>query len=292
MTERNDRHLLQDADNGDTTARLLRTAGLRDDVPADRAARVRREVLDECRAVARRRAVRRRAWGGAITLATAALLIVVVRLGTPRQDARAPVREIVATVARRLGDEGGRLTSAGGETLASTLLSPDDTIRAGDLVETDTTSRLGLRLASDVSLRLDAADLIDDGRVAAGALYVDTGRDAASLEIRTPFGVARDIGTQFELRLSDSSVRLRVRSGLVELQRGDDIVSARSGAELTYGAAGAVTRTVAIYGPEWAWTAGLALPFAIEGRSLAAVLDQLCHEHGWTSRYGRRRARA
>ena len=156
MTERNDRHLLQDADNGDTTARLLRTAGLRDDVPADRAARVRREVLDECRAVARRRAVRRRAWGGAITLATAALLIVVVRLGTPRQDARAPVREIVATVARRLGDEGGRLTSAGGETLASTLLSPDDTIRAGDLVETDTTSRLGLRLASDVSLRLDA----------------------------------------------------------------------------------------------------------------------------------------
>ena len=39
------------------------------------------------------------------------------------------------------------------------------------------------------------------------------------------------------------------------------------------------------YGPEWAWTATLAPPFAIEGHSLRAFLEHMAAEEGWTVRY-------
>jgi hypothetical protein len=39
------------------------------------------------------------------------------------------------------------------------------------------------------------------------------------------------------------------------------------------------------YGPEWAWVATLASPFAIEGHSLRAFLEHTAAEEGWTLRY-------
>jgi ferric-dicitrate binding protein FerR (iron transport regulator) len=116
-------------------------------------------------------------------------------------------------------------------------------------------------------------------------LYFDTGRSAAGLEVRTPLGTIHDIGTQFEVRLQNSSLRLRVRTGLAELRRGADVVAARAGTELTLAGGATTTRAVATFGSEWGWTAHLATPFDTEGQPLAAFLEYLTHEYGWTLQY-------
>ena len=56
--------------------------------------------------------------------------------------------------------------------------------------------------------------------LSAGAVYIDTGSESARFAVRTPLATARDLGTQFEVRLLDDTLRLRVRSGIVELKDG------------------------------------------------------------------------
>jgi hypothetical protein len=46
-----------------------------------------------------------------------------------------------------------------------------------------------------------------------------------------------------------------------------------------------VSRKVSAHGPEWEWAVNLAPAFEIEGQPLAAFLEYLSREHGWTLRY-------
>jgi ferric-dicitrate binding protein FerR (iron transport regulator) len=156
--------------------------------------------------------------------------------------------------------------------------------------ETTATARMALRLGDGTSVRMDRAsrarllapDLIE---LASGAVYLDTGRDSAGLEVRTAFGTAHDIGTQFEVRLDLAAVRIRVRSGIVELRRSGGSVSARAGTELTTSAEGTVRGTIPANAPDWAWATNLAPGFEIEGRTVAAFLDHAAREQGWTLHY-------
>jgi ferric-dicitrate binding protein FerR (iron transport regulator) len=282
-------HQVQNAGtNDDAMARLLRLAGPRDDVPADRAARVRAVVLDEIRRSGRQRATRRRAWTAAAAIALAASLVVGILMIAGRLEPLPAASEIVATV--EMTDGQGSHVAGGAGARDPILLSPGAALREGDVIETGPTGRLALRTRGDVSLRFDAgtrarlvsAEAIE---IVAGAVYVDSGRDAARVEVRTAFGIAHDIGTQFEVRVSDASVRLRVRSGGVELRRADGVALARAGMELISGAEGTTTRTIAVHGPDWEWTSRLAPVVAIDGRPLSAVLEQICREQGWTLRY-------
>src|SRR5262245_61760710 len=84
----------------DATARLLRTAGPRPGISADRTARVRSAVYRQWRSSARRRTFRRGILAGAALLAMAAGLVLAVRLNRAREDVAAPVRETVATIER------------------------------------------------------------------------------------------------------------------------------------------------------------------------------------------------
>jgi ferric-dicitrate binding protein FerR (iron transport regulator) len=113
--------------------------------------------------------------------------------------------------------------------------------------------------------------------------------------VRTAVATARDIGTQFEVRLVDwlspngaatgPIIRVRVRTGMVELDQGGRLASGRAGTEVTISAAGTISRPVPVYGPAWDWTASLAPLFEIEGQKLSVFLDRLAHEHGWQLRY-------
>jgi ferric-dicitrate binding protein FerR (iron transport regulator) len=278
---------LPEAEREDTIARLLRAAGMRADVPPDQENRVRRAVLDECRAVARARVVRRRmAVGVAAVLSAAAVVVVAVGLGSPRE--MTPTVDTRVAAVERLEGTGGSLSSRSGST--PTPIGLADAVRIGDRIEADATSRVGLRLSQGVSVRLDhgsrarllSATAIELG---AGALYVDSGPESPELEVHTSFGVVRDIGTQFEMRLDAASLRVRVRSGVVEVHRGAESHSARPGTELMMRGGSVVSRTVEPYGPEWAWAASVGPPFEIEGRPLAAFLEHLCREQGWTLAY-------
>jgi ferric-dicitrate binding protein FerR (iron transport regulator) len=261
----------------ETTGRLLRIGGRRAEVPADREGRVKGAFLQECSVVARSRLVRRRMVTAAAMVWLAATAIVGVRVWSPR-EAPKPLQPIVATVERVEG--------------ASTPIAAAATVRAGAAIETGATDRVGLRLVHGASLRFDRASrarLVSPLAIEldAGAVYVDSGPQSPNLEIHTSFGIVRDIGTQFEVRLSDSSLRVRVRSGLVEV-RGvvpADVSSARPGTELTLGRTGTSSRSVPPYGPDWAWAAGLAPAFSLEGQTLDAFLEHVCREQGWTLGY-------
>ena len=96
--------------------------------------------------------------------------------------------------------------------------------------------RVALALAGGGSLRLDAETevMLDaPGRlyVRHGTIYVDSGArpGATRLQIVTPAGTARDIGTQFELQVAGSAMRLRVREGSVSIDRGGQSLTGSRG---------------------------------------------------------------
>lgn len=269
--EARDRDLPPDAE---TMARLLRLAGMRPEVPADGESRVRQAFLDECRSVSRTRAVRRRVAAAAATLSMAAAALLAIRLVTTR-DAPAPLAEPVAIVERMEGESGLRVGHV---------------VRIGDRIDSGATSRISVRLTGGASVRFDRASkaqLVSATRIElhAGAVYIDSGTTAPSLEIGTAFGLVRDIGTQFEIRVEEASLRVRVRSGLVEVQRGEDVSSARPGAELTVTREGVTSQAISPYGESWAWTTAVGPVFDIEGRSLSAYLEYVCREQGWALVY-------
>lgn len=273
----------------DSTARLLRIAARRPGVPADRLERVRSAVHLEWHAAVRRRTVRRRAVASAALLAAAAGLVLAFRTTVPRVDAPPEAREIVARVERVEG-QARRTIDARGDYLSTINLSSNDDVPSGEWVETDATSGVALRLTGGTSLRLDtgtrarlvsatAVELID------GGVYVDTGHVSPGIEVRTPVGTAHDIGTQFEVRVGARSLRVRVRTGAVEVRHGDRAIPAPAGTELTVAEGRAVTARVSPFGPEWEWAVRAALAFEIEGRPLAAFLEHLAREQGWTLKY-------
>jgi hypothetical protein len=266
------------------TARLLRLGGMRPDVPQERERRVRDAFLGEVRARARARVVRRRMMAAAAVLAIAAAGVVASRFGIARGVATPAL--VVATV-ERLEGEGIRQNGSS----APVRIALGDPVHAGDGVESGAAGRIGLRLTSGASLRFDHRSrvrLVSPSRIAleAGGLYVDSGPRSPGLEIATSFGLVRNIGTQFELRLDDASLRVRVRSGVVEVHRGAEVSSVRPGAELIVTAAQVTSRPVVPYGPDWAWMASLGTGFEIEGRPLSAFLEYICREQGWTLTYG------
>lgn len=165
-----------------------------------------------------------------------------------------------------------------------------DVVRAGQWVETGPEARVALRITDAASLRLDrdsrmralSSTLIE---LSSGAIYVDTGQSHGSVEIRTPFGTVRDIGTQFEVRLVASSLRVRVRTGTVELRDGSRSISAQPGTEIMFTGGDLASRPIAPDGPEWKWIADVAPPIDMEGLPLSVFLDRLAHEHGWTVEY-------
>src|SRR5688572_3341265 len=130
-----------------------------------------------------------------------------------------------------------------------------------------------LRLDHDTHIRLESDRV---AVVTSGAVYYSSNGDSAGVEIRTPFGSVRDIGTQFEVRVDDTSLRVRVREGRVDL-RG---TIADAGTELIATAATIETRVITRSGPEWAWAERAAPPVVIEGMTLGDVVGLAAREKG------------
>jgi FecR protein len=277
-------------DNGvdEATVRLLRLAGPRPAVPATRASRVRAAVHAEWQIVTRRRALRRRVlFISAVLTAAAALVLVIGRINLLDRrpvplGVRVAVVEQIDGTPRRISGTTDRQTTAG--------LLKGDVVRIGDWIETDARARVAVRFSTGTSVRLDidsrARPLSSTAiELSAGAVYVDTARESGRFEVRTAMVTARDVGTQFEIRLLDRVVRLRVRDGIVELRDRTRTVSGRAGTEILFSARDAVSRPIVAYGSEWDWVARVATPLDAEGMSLADFLERVAHEHGWAVHY-------
>jgi ferric-dicitrate binding protein FerR (iron transport regulator) len=173
---------------------------------------------------------------------------------------------------------------------ARSLLTPDARLRPEDIIETDQVSKAAVRAIDGTSIRLDRgarARLMSATAIelVAGSIYISTVEASRGFEVRTPLGVVHDVGTQFEVRVENEAVRVRVRRGMVEIRRNGSVVPARAGVETTVTPNGVDTRNVPPYGPDWEWMSSVAPPIDIEGRPLQEYLNRVTREEGWTLRY-------
>lgn len=301
--------------------RLLERAGPRDAVPPEDLEPIKaafrtawQEHVDGSRPQAPRREPGRRSGrlAGWQLAALAASLLLVLGLGWWLWRIAAPagagpaarVESLAGRVTARDIDRGGREGPDGAA--RATPLADGAEVPAGAVLETagagePAVGRAALRLAGGASLRLDAgsrvrlvsASLIELER---GAVYLDSGggsRRPRAVEVRTPLGTAREVGTQFEVRLlglgEAAALRVRVREGAVRVDRSGGSAApylTGAGVELTLRADGSVARRrIAGHGAPWAWVLAAAPPLAIEGLTLQQFLDRVARETGWTIRY-------
>jgi ferric-dicitrate binding protein FerR (iron transport regulator) len=142
---------------------------------------------------------------------------------------------------------------------------------------------------SDQGTRL-AFTATDEIRLERGTLYVDAGPDAVAagrLAVVTPTGSVRHVGTQYEVRVLESGLRLRVREGRVEWRsNAGRIERSLGGEQLIIGRDGRVERQSATrYGESWDWISAATPAIAIEGRPLGEFLAWAARELGRELQY-------
>jgi ferric-dicitrate binding protein FerR (iron transport regulator) len=241
----------------DAIAALVRLAGRRAPVPEDAAARVRAAVHDEwMQTIGRRRRTR---WiGSAAAVAAAAVIVVVTRM----TNSAPPVTP--------------RVVVAGGQTNGAIIYANDVYEVANGNTASLAWGNATLRLDSGTRVRIASPRELTLDR---GAVYVDS--NGAGVLVRTPMGNVRDIGTQFEVRLTNDRMRVRVREGRVDLQRGSATHSAIAGIELDADARGGVTpHSIARTGAEWEWVLRAAPPIHLDGRTLSEVVASVTRDEG------------
>jgi len=162
-------------------------------------------------------------------------------------------------------------------------------VATGDLLETRSEGRMALRLQTGHSVRLDARTRVrwlstTSLGLERGTIYADSGgRESRSIEIVTPFGSARDIGTQFLAQVRDDEFAILVREGSVELSTPRETRTAIAGESLSATNDGRVeVSVVPSYGESWQWAMEVTPPFDLEGKTVGELLDWVSRETGWT----------
>lgn len=271
----------------EAVARLLRLAGRPPRLPDPEVAPIRAAARAAWRGHLGAAAARRRRWATAAAAIAATGMLAAVGLvyrgATPRSNTPVAALEV------RLGEveiDGVAAASSAGD------------LSAGTVVRTGKRGGAALRLAGGSSLRIDGGSevrLDTPGRVtlAAGALYVDARHGAgkaAPIEVATPLGAVREVGTQFEVRLLPATtarsalgpaLRVRVREGAVLVLAATEQLAARAGSELTVLGDGRARRAAApAHGATWEWVQRTAPPLAIDGATLATFLEWTARETG------------
>lgn len=253
--------------------RLIRIADAGPDIPEGGAARVKAAIRPAWEGEVRRRSRRRQIRWTAAFAAAAALALLAIGLRQITTPAPEPIGRV------ELVRGGFAITSRGEEMSAA---SSGALIHRGDVLRTEHDDRAALRLSNGTYVRVDdgttlrvrSAELFV---LESGTVYLESG-PGASLEIRTPLGAVRDIGTRFEVRHQGGATRVRVRDGSVFVLASGQAVQVNDGRELTVAADGAVqSGEVTLHGEPWAWILELSPAFEIDGKSVAAFL-------GWVER--------
>lgn len=260
---------------------LMRAAGSRARPAAAAAAEVRAAVAREWResVVARRRRRTVTAWAVAASVAVAGLALWTARpLYLPAHGPLASLARLEGSVEYQ-ARPGAAWTSA----TPSLNVKPGGSLRTGD------TGRAALTLANGLDVRLDAGTelaFVDTGHaeLTQGAVYVDSGAGAEAgsreLEIATPLGDLRHLGTQYQARVGDAVLQVAVREGRVSVgARGVSTVAAAG--EQVRVTTDSVTRSpLPAHSAQWQWINAVTPPFAIEGKSVADFLSWAARETG------------
>lgn len=271
-------------DDADIAA-LLRAAGARPAATEQAMAEVRATVESEWRATVTTRRRRRlvTGWAAAASVTVAALGVWLVRpMLQVELQVVASLTRTVGSVEQNVGD--GRWTPV---TTAAPLV-------AGTQLRTARDGRAALQLENGVELRLDARTLValeDSGhaRLSQGAVYVDSGSPPGTpgpaFVLDTPAGPVAHLGTQYEARIVDGSVRVGVREGRVRLSHASRDLVGAAGESITIRGDEVVRAPLAPTAPEWNWIADVTPPFSIEGRTVEEFLVWAARQTGRTIVY-------
>jgi ferric-dicitrate binding protein FerR (iron transport regulator) len=267
----------------DIVESLIRSAGRRVEPPQDAYRRVFAAAHTAFRAqAARRRDRARMLWAGAaaaVVLGVALVMRWAPPLAQPVELAR--VARIVGAVEVATGDGW------------QPLLEAQANLAAGTRIRTRTDGRAAIELAAGVSLRLapDSEAVLDaPGRLylQRGTAYLDSGPRPArrGIEVVTPAGTARELGTQFELHVAGVGLRLRVREGAVVIDHGGRSVTGQAGEEVSIDPFGGVQRTtIAPDDPAWQWAESVAPMPDMDGQPASALIAWVARETGRNLRY-------
>lgn len=272
----------------DALRRLLRAAGRGPKADADARQRIYRAVHETWRAEhAQRRAARPApAWQRfAMAAGIAALALTVYFLQAPSPGPGA----VFASISQVAGNV---MVSRDGEGQTMVALA-DDIVRVGDTVMTrGEGGRIALRLNSGATLRVDSGtDLVvasaDTVRLRDGTVYFDSNDVVgAPLNVATAFGSVSHTGTQYEARVSDSGLRLRVREGSIAFRDATREFTAAAGDELQVMHTGVPLRSAIAPGdPAWQWTEELVLLDQAAEHRVADVLRWVARQTGRVLRY-------
>jgi hypothetical protein len=271
---------------------LIAGAGPRAAVPPEEVARIKAAVREEWREMVRHERRRRRGLRARGGLALAASVLLALALGWWWMNRAAPVAPSVVASVELIA--GSVRTAQAGELAVGGELNAGDSVETGSWADGSPTGaalRLeggrSLRLAGDTRVRLTSARRVELER---GTLYIDSGPAAVGggVEVVTVLGTVQEIGTQFEVRLSEggTALRVRVREGRCSLAAGAESHLAARGEQLSLLADGAVLRAgIETYGPEWDWVVATTPSIVVEGRSLAYFLVWVSREMGREVRY-------
>lgn len=261
--------------------RILKAAGPRPKPPVEIERALCESLRREWRAVVAERRVRERriafALAAGIVAAAVAAWLAIPGLTPPAQR--------IGTVALASGG----LHAKSGRFGRWERVAAGEPVATGETLATAPTGRGALALAGGISARLDHATRIqvaaaDRLVIERGALYVDAGTGGAAatpLEIVTSAGSVRHLGTQYEVRLLDGGMRVRVREGIVELRTGaGQVTSGRAGEQLTVAGGGIERGRVEPHDQAWDWAAEAAPAIDVEGLPLTGFLDWAARELG------------
>jgi len=263
----------------DEVRELMEKAGPRPEIPSEDLARIKaaaRNVWDERQRERRFLSLRLLALAAAVVVAVIGWLVVGAQKSRS-VESRTIARCVLVTgdVVAAAPDEGDAQVTPSSEFREGTRIQ----VRNG-LMTLQTSDGGSVRFAPATN-----AVLMTETRVALarGAVYVDTQGRAGSIEIVTPFGTARDIGTQFQVRVDETAetMRVSVREGEVIVRQNGTELSVVEGQGVVLKAGEEVKRAeVATWGEEWSWVVDAAPRFEIEGRTLSDYLDWVSRETG------------
>jgi ferric-dicitrate binding protein FerR (iron transport regulator) len=285
---------MTDVNKQDDVGRLIRDAGARELVSAERFEKARARVGDHWHSVvaAERRLHRRSTLP---YVAAAASVIVALAIALLNWNPASPPGTVaIATVNRVTGDV----------LVDGAAVSRGLSIAENSVLQSGGNGRIALELSSGQSLLMDAATRLVAGAdnrfvLEQGAVYVASGFDSRTepVTVVTHLGIASEVGTQFQVRVSQDRLLVGVREGLVELQRSSaPTVGIEFGRvfELT---SGGVTqeRDLAAEEDLWEWTESIAPNFDIDGATLHDYLMWYARERGvsveWHDQASRARSR-
>ncbi|MFQ5609472.1 MAG: FecR family protein, partial [Woeseiaceae bacterium] len=130
-----------------------------------------------------------------------------------------------------------------------------------------------------------------------GAVFIRSDKESpGSVFVETPFGTATDLGTQFVVRLANSSIFVGVREGLVQLEKSrSDKVNIEDGSLYVLSEGGlSQFRQLDAEDEIWNWVDETPRTFDIEGTTLASYLEWYASEIGasieWADDESRQRA--